>query len=338
MASTTTTRKRATSAKRTGAHKNGRAASSRKRGGDDESGSGKTHDIWRGVISFGLVEIPVALVSTEKGGGVSLSLLDKRDLSPVGYRRYNKSTDEEVPWSEIVHGYQYQKGRYVVVGKGELAKADPELANTIQIDRFITFSEVAPIQFDRTYYLEPLNARSKGYTLLHDALERTGKVGVARMVLRTREYVVLVAVHGPALVVHLLRFDAEIRKPAALDHVGTASVRVTEAEAQMAERLIEDMSGPWRPADYVDDYTKSLLAVIQRKVKSGAVHAAPEEEAEPKQRHEAVDLMSLLKRSVEGRPTGRSSGRASGARSTARRSATARRRPVVRRPRRARRS
>lgn len=264
----------------------------------DDDVKSKTHDIWRGVISFGLVEIPVALVSTEKPGGISLSLLDKRDLSPVGYRRYNKSTDEDVQWADIVHGYEYTKGRYVVVGQKDVAKADPELANSIVIDRFVDFGEVAPIQFDRSYYLEPLSARSKGYSLLRDALAKTGKAGVARMVLRTREHVGLVAVHGPSLVIHLLRFDAEIRKPTALDNVGHA-VRVSPAELEMAEKLIADMTGPWRPADYVDEYTKSLLAVIQRKVKSGDVHEADDEEPErPKRERESVDLVSLLERSI----------------------------------------
>jgi len=290
----------------------------------------KTHDVWRGVISFGLVEIPVALVSTEKSAGLSLSMLDKRDLSPIGYKRYNKSTDAEVPWADIVHGYEYEKGNFVVVGKKDIAKADPELAGTIVIDQFVDASEVSPIQFDRPYYMEPLNARSKGYSLLRAALENTGKVGVARMVLRTRQYVALVAVHGPALLLHLLRFDAEIRKPSVLENLGT-SVRVTEAESKMAEKLIEDMSGPWEPANYVDEYTRALMGVIERKVKSGDVHAVEKDESEPKRSREVVDLMPLLKRSLE-RP------RAPGRSAPVRPRAAARTRPPTRRASRVRRA
>jgi len=290
----------------------------------------KTHDVWRGVISFGLVEIPVALVSTKKSAGLSLSMLDKRDLSPIGYKRYNKSTEAEVPWADIVHGYEYEKGNFVVVGKKDIAKADPELAGMIVIDQFVDASEVSPIQFDRPYYMEPLNARSKGYSLLRAALENTGKVGVARMVLRTRQYVALVAVHGPALLLHLLRFDAEIRPPSALENLG-GSVRVTEAESKMAEKLIEDMSGPWEPANYIDEYTSALIGVIERKVKSGDVHAVEKDESEPKRSREVVDLMPLLKRSLE-RP--RSPGRAAPVRPRA----AARTRPPTRRASRVRRA
>jgi DNA end-binding protein Ku len=288
-----------------------RKASSDKASPDAEEGSGgKTHDIWRGVISFGLVEIPVALVPTQKTGGISLSLLDKRDLSPVGYRRYNKSTQEEVPWSEIAHGFEYQKGRFVVVGKKDVQKADPELADTIVIDRFVDFASVAPIQLDRSYYLEALNARSKGYALLRTALENTGKVGVARMVLRTRQYVALVGVHGSALILYLLRFDAEIRKPSALDNAD-ASVRITAAETEMAEKLIGDMTDDWKPSEYVDEYTKSLKAWIQSKVKAGDVHDVETEEAPTKAPREVVDLMPLLKRSLNGRGSSRTAARAS---------------------------
>jgi len=296
----------------------------------DEESQAKTHDVWRGVISFGLVEIPVALVSTQKSAGISLSLLDKRDLSPVGYRRYNKSTEAEVPWADIVHGYEYEKGNFVVVNKKDIAMADPELAGTIVIDRFVDASEVSPIQFDRPYYLEPLNARSKGYSLLRAALENTGKVGVARMVLRTRQYVALVAVHGPALLLHLLRFDAEVRKPTALENLG-GSARVTEAESKMAERLIEDMSGPWDPAVYVDEYTRALMDVIESKVKSGDVHAVEQDDSEPKRPREVVDLMPLLKRSLE-RP------RASDRAAPVRVRAAARTRPAKRRASRTRRT
>jgi len=325
-------------AAKNGAAKNSRAKSSRlsrpKSKGSEESEGGKTHDIWRGIISFGLVEIPIALVSTEKPGGVSLSLLDKRDLSPVGYRRYNKSTEEDVAWAEVVHGYEYEKGQFVVVSKKDVAQADPELANTIAIDRFVEFSEVSPIQFDRTYYLEPLNARSKGYTLLRAALVATKKVGVARMLLRTREYVGLVAVHDSALVMHLLRFDAEIRKPSALENLGTP-VKITEAESQMAEKLIDDMSGPWKPDEYRDEYTRSLMALIERKVKSGDVHEVERDAPEPKHHREVVDLMPLLKRSLEKRGSAASPP----LRAPARRAhATATRRPAARRAARTRRS
>lgn len=339
MAAKTTTRRKKSSTAKDSKTKDSKAVSKkrksripkRSRSSDDE-GSKKTHDIWRGVISFGLVEIPVALVSTEKPGGISLSLLDKRDMSPVGYRRYNKVTGDEVPWAEITHGYEYEKSKYVVVGKKDVAKADPELAGTIVIDRFVDFTDVAPIQFDRPYYLEPLNARSKGYALLRTALENTGKAGVARMVLRTRQYVALVAVHGPSLVLYLLRFGSEVRKPSALDNMD-GNVRITAAETQMAEKLVEDMAGEWRPQDYSDEYTDALLKVIERRVKSGDVHEVEKDEKEPAHKREVVDLMPLLERSLgaKSRATKRGSQRtparsraATGRRRTKRRTARTR--------------
>lgn len=325
MAAKTSTRRKTSSTKKGSKaplkKRKGRAPKRTRSAGDD--GTQKTHDIWRGVISFGLVEIPVALVSTEKPGGISLSLLDKRDLSPVGYRRYNKVTGDEVPWSEITHGYEYEKSKYVVIGKKDMAKADPELAGMIVIDQFVDFTDVAPIQFDRTYYLEPLNARSKGYALLRTALENTGKAGVARMVLRTRSYVALVAVHGPSLVLHLLRFGSEIRKPSALDNMD-GNVRISAAEMQMAEKLVEEMSGEWRPQDYSDEYTDALLKVIERRVKSGDVHEVEQDEKESKPRREVVDLMPLLERSL--RAGSRTAQRGSQRAASRTRAATGRRR------------
>ena len=263
-----------------------------------------TRDIWKGALTFGLVEIPVALVSAEKPGAkVSLSYLDRRDFSPIGYRRYNKKTEKEVPWSEIVHGYEYEKGEYVVIGKGDLRRANPDLTQTIAIEQFVDADEIDPIYFEKPYYVEPLKEKSKAYTLLRETLKRTGKVGIARVVVRTRESVALVSVRGPAIVLYLLRYDQEVRKPEQLDRLGrgTKTPAISPKEIQMAERLVADMSGEWDPAQYKDEYADDLMKVIREKIKSGEVHEIDdhEEKKQPRPRGEIIDLMPLLKRSVE---------------------------------------
>ncbi len=270
----------------------------------DDDGHAPTRELWKGSLTFGLVEIPVALVSAEKSGAkISLSYLDRRDFSPVGYRRYNKKTEKEVPWSEIVHGYEYEKGEYVVVGKGDLRRANPELTRTISIEQFVDSDEIDPIYFEKPYYVEPLKEHSKSYALLRETLKRTKKVGIARVVVRTKESMAVVGVRGPALVVYLLRYANEVRKPEELDRLGkgTKSPTVSPKEIQMAERLVEDMSGEWDPAQYKDEYAKDLLKVIHEKIDSGDVHEVDDEEekAPTKKRGEILDLMPLLKRSVE---------------------------------------
>jgi DNA end-binding protein Ku len=270
-------------------------------GEDDGEERKSTRDIWKGSITFGLVEIPIALVSAEKPSGISLSYLDKRDFSPVGYRRYNKSNDKEVPWSEIVHGYQYAKGEYVVVGKNDLARANPALTQTISIEQFVDGAEIEPIFYEKPYYLEPLKKNSKAYALLRETLRRTKKVGIARVAIRTREHIAVVGVRGHALVLYLLRFAKEIRPAAALDNVGAKGPSVSPKEIEMAERLVEDMSGEWDPNQYEDQYENDLMKVIERKIKAGEVHALDDGPApKPKaKRGEIFDLMPLLRKSVE---------------------------------------
>lgn len=269
---------------------------------DDERAP--TRDIWKGSITFGLVEIPVALVSAEKPKAkISLSFLDRRDFSPVGNRRYNKTTEKEVPWSEIVHGYEYEKGEFVVIGKKDLRRANPDLTQTIAIEQFVEAAEIDPIYIDKPYYLEPLKERSKSYALLRETLKRTKKAGIARVVVRTRESIGVVGVWGPALVLYLLRYADEVRNPEELDRLGRGSkpATISSQEIQMAERLVADMSGEWDPTRYRDEYAKDLMKVIKSKVAAGDAHELDdrEEKTVPRARGEILDLMPLLKRSVE---------------------------------------
>ena len=270
--------------------------------GADGAQHGGTKDIWKGSISFGLVEIPVAIVAAERPLGIKLSYLDRRDFSPVGYRRYNKSNEEEVPWAEIVRGYEYEKGEYVVLTAQDLERASPELTKTIDILHFVDTAEIEPIYYERPYYLEPQKPRSKGYVLLRETLTRTKKVGIAKVALRAREHVAAVGVRGPALVLYLLRFSDEVRAPSELDNAGTnlEEARVQPREIEIAERLVEDMAEEWNPEEYTDEYSAHLMKLVQAKIASGQAHVV--DESEPRRpvgkRGEVLDLMPLLKKSL----------------------------------------
>ena len=299
-------------------------------------------EIWKGSLSFGLVEIPVALVAAESRRELKLSYLDRRDFAPVGYNRYNKETQEEVPWSEIVHGFEYKKGEYVVLSKEDLKRANPELTRTIQIQHFVDAAEIEPIYYDTPYYLDPVKDKSKGYVLLRETLRRTKKVGIAKVALRTREHVAAVGVRDQALVLQLLRFEEEVRAPTELQHVDfdLKDVGVSTKEIEMASRLVEDMLDAWRPGDYEDEYASDLMGLIEKKIDSGAVHVLDESEPEeaPHARGEIFDLMPLLKKSVEaargkerstrGRPRRPAAAKRSKARSTSRKTGARTRRPA----------
>lgn len=287
--------------------KRSRRASHSAEAGDGGSDQEKTKDIWKGTIAFGLVEIPVALVAAELPHGVKLTYLDRRDFSPVGYRRYNKSNEEEVPWSEIVRGYEYEKGEYVVLTPQDLERASPELTKTIDILHFVDAGEIEPIYYDRPYYLEPLRPRSKGYVLLRETLKRMGKVGIAKVAIRAREHIAAVGVRGQALVLNLLRFSNELRAPSALDNApgSLEDARVRPGEIEIAERLVEDMSSKWDPKEFSDDYAADLMKLVKSRVAAGRTHVIDESEPKrgAKRQADVLDLMPLLKKSLSARGT-----------------------------------
>jgi DNA end-binding protein Ku len=257
---------------------------------------------WRGTLSFGLVEIPVALRPAVSSDELSFTLLDRKDFSPVGYRRYNKKTGREVPWEQIVRGYEYEPDEYVVLTEEELKNAHPEQTQTIEILEFVEEREVDPVLFETPYYLEPQKRNSKGYILLHKALADTGRAGIARLVLRTRQRLAAVIPRGPVLALDLLRYSYEVREPSEVAPVKTKGPgSISKAEIQMAERLIEDMTVKWDPEKYQDDYRESVMALVEKKVKSGHTHEIVDkvEKRARTTRGEVMDLMPLLKQSLE---------------------------------------
>lgn len=273
--------------------------------------------IWKGSISFGLVQVPISLYSAEARNELKLSMLDQRDLSPVGYKRINKSTGEDVPWGSIVKGYEYEKGDYVLLGEEDFRKANLEATQTVQILDFVDAAEIPLTYFDCPYYLEPDKRGKKGYALLRETLSRTGKAGIARVVLHTREHLAALVPQGDMLVLNLLRFHDELRDPAefSVPSGDLEELGVSPKELDMAQRLVESMVEPWEPERYHDQYRDDLLERIEEKIRTGQTHEIekpPKEKGRP--RAEVIDLMSQLKRSVEEtqkqrrKPAGRSKG------------------------------
>lgn len=262
--------------------------------------------IWNGTISFGLVNIPVSLHSAESVKELHFTLLDRRDLSPIGYRKFNKSTGEDVPAARVVKGYRLDDGRYVTLTDEDFRRASPERTQRIDIRAFIDGSKIDPALFERPYYLEPSPKHEKAYALLREAMKRSGKAGVATIVLKSREHPAALMARGPALTLELLRYTGDMRDPADL-HLpaeGAKGPRIEESELAMAQRLIEDLSTPWKPESFKDRYREELLSFIEKKAKAGQAEAGPEV---PEARAEAspeADIMALLKRSLE-RPRAR---------------------------------
>lgn len=263
--------------------------------------------LWKGAISFGLVHIPVSLHSAEKRNTLDFTLLDRRDFAPVGYKRVNKQTGEEVPWDQIVKGYEYEEGRYVALSEEDFKRANVEATQTVDILSFVDAADISPVYFDTPYYLSPGKRGEKGYALLRETLRRSGQAAIANVVIRTRQYVAVLLPVGPLLVLNTLRYADEIRSTDDLELPEDA--KASAREVDMALRLVKEMSEKWQPEKYRDTYREDILARIEKKVKAGETRevAEPEKgEAEPKAKGaEIIDLMALLKRSVkqeEGKP------------------------------------
>jgi DNA end-binding protein Ku len=255
--------------------------------------------IWKGNISFGLVNIPVGLYTAESRDEIHFRLLDQRTMSPIKYKRVSEKTGKEVPWEETVRGYEYEEGHYVVLSDEDLKRANPESTQTVEILEFVDADEIDLPYYDKPYYLAPLAKGGKGYALLRETLRRTNKVGIAKVVIRTKQYLSAVVVEGDALVLELLRFPHELRGTEDLD-LPKGKEGVTDKELQMAERLVEAMVDQWDPEKYRDDYRKDLMALIERRVKAGETEEIEEEPVPKPEGATVVDLMALLKRSVEG--------------------------------------
>jgi DNA end-binding protein Ku len=248
--------------------------------------------IWKGHISFALVTIPVSLFSATKRNEISLHYLHKGDLSPVSYKRFCDEENKEVAWEDLTRGYEYEKGKYIEITEEDLDKADVELTKTIQVMEFVEESEIDPVYFDKPYYLEPQKGGERAYALMRDALAHSGKVGIARVVLKSKEHLAAVKPVGKMIMLGMMRFAHEIVDPNTLQ-LPDASVP-SGKEMDLARTLIDSMTDKFEPAKYRDDHHDKMLAVIQAKVQG--VSLKPGQPA-PKP-GKIVDLMEVLKQSL----------------------------------------
>jgi DNA end-binding protein Ku len=252
--------------------------------------------IWKGSISFGLVNIPIALYPATKREELKFRLLRKTDLSPVSYKRVAEKDGKEVPWDQIVKGYEYEKGKYVVLKDEDFERVDLEATQTVDIQDFVELKEIDPIFFYKPYYLEPQKGGDKAYLLLRDALKDTNKVGIAKVVIKTRGYLAGVKPEDGALVLELMHFADELADISKL-HI-PKKVEVGQREMNMAKSLIGSMSSKWNPEKYHDDYREALMEVIEEKVEAGGkeIEAKPKKAPKPTK---VIDLVSVLQKSLE---------------------------------------
>jgi DNA end-binding protein Ku len=252
--------------------------------------------IWKGSISFGLVNIPIALYPATRREELKFRLLRKSDLSPVNYKRVAEKDGKEVPWNEIVKGYEYEKGKYVVLKNEDFQRVDLEATQTVDIQDFVDQEEIDPMFFYKPYYLEPQKGGDKAYALLRDSLKNTNKVGVAKVVIKTRQYLAGVKPENGALVLELMHFADELADPEKL-HV-PKKTEVGKREMNMAKSLIDSMSSKWEPDKYKDDYREALMEVIEEKVEAGGKEIEEKPKKTPKPT-KVIDLVSVLQKSLE---------------------------------------
>ena len=256
--------------------------------------------IWKGAISFGLVNIPVALYSAESRRELRFNQLDRRTMTRVHERRVDEETGREVPYEEIVRGYDTGGGNYVVLDDDDFRRANPKATQAIAIIGFVHADEIDITYFDKPYYLAPVGTGKKGYALLRAVLQQTGRVAIAKVVIRTREYLCAVIPRGEVMVLELLRYAYELREPSDLEVPGAdlEALGLTQPEITMAEQLVAAMVAPWQPESYRDEYRDDLLRVIEEK-QSHPEAVTPVATGGGAGEGQVVDIMALLRRSVE---------------------------------------
>lgn len=261
--------------------------------------------IWKGAISFGLVHIPVALVSATSSKGVDFDWLDKRSMDPVGYKRINKVTGKEVTKENIVKGVEHEKGRYVVLSEEEIRSAHPKSTQTIDIFGFVDSQQIPLQNIDTPYYLTPDKRGEKVYALLRETLNDTKKVALANVVLHTREHLAAVMPLASAMVLVILRWPEDVRDLDALElPEAVTEAKLNKSERDMAKRLVEDMSAEWQPGDYRDTFQEKIMQLVETKAKEGKIQNVEADAGEEERKSaDVIDLTELLRRSLAGGKT-----------------------------------
>ncbi len=259
--------------------------------------------IWKGAISFGLVHIPVGLHTATSESGVDFDWLDKRSMDPVGYKRINKRTGKEIDKDNIVKGVAYEDGKYVIVSPEEIAEAYPRTTQTIEIQQFVDAADVSFVYLERPYYVAPINKGHKVYALLRDTLTKTGKIGIAKVVIQTKQHLAALIPSGDALVLNLMRWGDEVKSVEGLDlpKAGAKNMTPNASEMKMAKMLVDDMSGEWDPEQYKDEFKAAVMELVEQKARAGETETViePQEES-PAYADNVIDLTELLQRSLKG--------------------------------------
>lgn len=259
-------------------------------------------ELWKGAIHFGLVNVPVSLYPAEQREELSFTMLDRRDLQPVGYKRFNKATGDEVPYEQIVKGYEWEDGQYVTLEKEDFRRANVEASQTVDIIGFVDAADIPLYYFESPYYLAPGKHGEKGYALLRETLQRTGRIGIANVVIRTRQHLAALYPQGRLLVLNTLRYRNEIRPAGDIKAPeDLKDAKVQPREMQMAERLVDDMVMKWDPQEYHDTYRDDLLKLIGEKAEG---RVKPEPKVRKAKGAEIIDFASLLERSLAARRKG----------------------------------
>ncbi len=262
--------------------------------------------LWKGAISFGLVHIPVEMYPAVREKSLDLTMLDRRDFSPVGFKRYNKNNDKEVSWDNIVKGYEYSDGEYVVLSEEDLRRANVEATGTIDILAFVDAADVPLLYYEQPYYLAPGKGGDKVYALLRETLRKTGRIGIATVVIRVKQHLAALVCVGDTIVLNTLRFEDEIRETDELKipSSSTKTAAISDKELKMAMALVEGMSEKWKPAQYHDTYREDVLALVEKKIKARQTKTItmPGKEKTPARSSNVVDLVALLQQSIGKKP------------------------------------
>ena len=258
--------------------------------------------IWTGTLSFGLLNVPVSLMTGERRVDLHFRMLDARNNKPIRYERVNAESGDEVPWKEIVKAFEYEKGSYVVLEPEDIKSAAAERREAIDIEAFVSAEAIGPQFYEKPYFLVPGKKAEKGYVLLRETLRKTKRVGIGRVVIRTREYLCAVMPQEEALLMLLLRYPQELVTADSYSFPGedATAYRITSAELGMAEQLIQSMSGEWKPGDYKDDFRERLTKVIEKRMKSKGVvkSIASDTQLPADAATNVVDFVSLLQQSL----------------------------------------
>ena len=257
--------------------------------------------IWKGSISFGLLNIPVTLQKAQEGKDLSFSLLDEEDFAPIKYKKVSAKTGKEVPGERIVKGYEYESGQYAILKKEDFKAANPKATQTIDLEDFVSFEQIDLMFFDRPYYLVPQKSGIKGYFLLRDALQKSNKVAIGKIVIRTKMHLVCLMAKGDYLVLELLRFAHEVLEINEVDYLDDIEPpKINPKEVKMAMELIDGMTADWEPEKYQDTYNEDIMKIIDLKIKKGEkaeVYYDEDKKAQAPNTN-VIDLMPLLKKSL----------------------------------------